>query len=1720
MFHSKIIVFRIEPFLQVGLRVKSDKLKSWKKSHFQRDYYKYASKMGSRRTKYINATDASAIILSEPSHIIWVNPLHWDMHKIYSISEHVDILKHFRRLREQYSYYDLWKAKDEFGSIVLYHRDKDRTIKQVQFVKARVRHGYVARIDHRRICVRPTSGGVTVPFILDTGSEITCCHESYVTHPWDIPKGVLATREPYSIMTANGTELHQTHNPIIARLKFGHKTILIKIFFFDNLECNLLGMDFVMDNGCSIITSPNAGFCLQFAGDPQTVPTFLNMRMPAYPIKDVTIPPTKPGEEIEIECKVKDLHCAHVRIRTTSNLSVPQIAPLLYDVNCSKVTIKVNNPLPIAIDLRTEDEVGLADIIQGSFVKTNRKQVFFVQDHAPPNMKDVIAFKDKLLLDKNLDTIQQSLGAGDDSSDEEDHFMPMNKTVKADILKDVNIKPAGLFDEKEAPQAVDHIIDALMEEETSRHEDFLEPGQPELKGYDFKIQDDKTAVPIVLPEDEYLRMLRKTVTDLFPEKYVEMMIAFFLNDCTTLIPKHSLDIGKMKGAVIKDFGFPDDCKVKTPCYRLSKEERDIAEAMLEDMVTYKILVKGTSAYYSAVFVIPKSTPGQYRLVTDYREANKVSKSAFYGIPTISQILDKIAFVKPKLFSKIDIKMAYASIPLEGKAQEQAALISPSGVVYRCRRLLFGNKVSPAIFNEKMGAILQRKPGFDWQHSYFSQFFDDIIIYSSEPPQHFLDDFPDATPETFHLYIVKTVLMKLNDWGLRISLEKCAFLQEEVDFLGRRLNKYGVLISPRHIKRLQQIQTPTTKKEVESIIGMISWHQFQLLLYPMYIQPIRDVMKKEKFEWTKDAQRALTYFKQIVTEDLITFWPDFTQPVYVCTDASDYAFGAMAYQILEVDTSLPNWKDLLPTNLKAPLKPVFPSSGSGVPSPFCSQDPQLVLQEFEKMNLNMKVNPELSHTTTYYYLKPVAYYGRAFSEQQRRWTALEKEASALSSTLMGFHEMLKSFKKIYCIVDSQSLLYLLKGQQMRNNKITRWVLQIKEYSNASYFFLHCKGKLHTLADTLSRNVFIPMIKEEKQGKINMKKPLIVSSPFRSGEMVNLQQVEMLIKEFPNLVYQFHEEQPPPLSYKEIEKLQHKTPLRYVNLIQTENVRLLLKYFTDSELQREQGKDENCAKIRRLLQDQSLQEQPDCEFGCQARHDHTYYYRFCSLIYRRKKLGDPPDDSGRLVIPESRVMVLFALYHTDNHCGALSLAESLSGPYYFPKMHQRLRQFTSRCHYCAIFKPAKTNTQLAMRPYRPILEPNFLWHIDEVLGLVPSGQEKMTSFLTCIEEFTGFKVAIGLSSRKADNIAKKLEERLLSVFGPSVIASDRGTNLLLAKEVVKKLKKYGVDTHIGVPYSPKSHGKVENANKSIEILLSIITDRTNETWSSNLNYVTALLNHRPQPHMNNLSSYYMMFGTHPPIPTKPHALQGKFPNPEDMEEIWKEHHAMLQELRRQDDKKKNKMYKRRGGQNHSRYQVGDLVYMMDVRIRQKPKLLARFFRLPLRIIQVRAPVVITQDLNLTGIIRCIHFDRIRPCLQYEAEAFQQLPPQIRVQLGTSFTAADLRALLQKENLTKMPNIYRLKPNEEIPVTTKQRIDPRIDLAPENPVVRKEKVTLDAPFDFEDTDWVDIFGTPSPEMLQIQDDNMQQDVSNQMATVAEEPPEPSTIDLPKQVSFEDDV
>ena len=93
--------------------------------------------------------------------------------------------------------------------------------------------------------------------------------------------------------------------------------------------------------------------------------------------------------------------------------------------------------------------------------------------------------------------------------------------------------------------------------------------------------------------------------------------------------------------------------------------------------------------------------------------------------------------------------------------------------------------SPAVFNAAMDKVLAPGDGFTWQRDHLIQYFDDLLVVSSDISEEYKKLYPQMTHEQFHLHIVKSVLLRLNDWGLRISPEKCLFLSKECEFLVRK-----------------------------------------------------------------------------------------------------------------------------------------------------------------------------------------------------------------------------------------------------------------------------------------------------------------------------------------------------------------------------------------------------------------------------------------------------------------------------------------------------------------------------------------------------------------------------------------------------------------------------------------------------------------------------------------------------------------------------------------------------------------------------------------------------------------------------------------------------------------------------------------------------------------------------------------------------------------------
>ena len=105
------------------------------------------------------------------------------------------------------------------------------------------------------------------------------------------------------------------------------------------------------------------------------------------------------------------------------------------------------------------------------------------------------------------------------------------------------------------------------------------------------------------------------------------------------------------------------------------------------------------------------------------------------------------------------------------------------------------------------------------------YIDDILIFSDDKTQH--------------MQHLDSVFYALGQQQYHIRLPKCEFLKSEVEFLGHRLSKDGIMTQQQKVDALQGWQTPfTTTKQVKSFLGAMAWYQnyiahFATLASPLY-----------------------------------------------------------------------------------------------------------------------------------------------------------------------------------------------------------------------------------------------------------------------------------------------------------------------------------------------------------------------------------------------------------------------------------------------------------------------------------------------------------------------------------------------------------------------------------------------------------------------------------------------------------------------------------------------------------------------------------------------------------------------------------------------------------------------------------------------------------------------------------------------------------------------
>ena len=453
------------------------------------------------------------------------------------------------------------------------------------------------------------------------------------------------------------------------------------------------------------------------------------------------------------------------------------------------------------------------------------------------------------------------------------------------------------------------------------------------------------------------------------------------------------DLPGYKGADF-DIEFTDEDAVAFQRWRsLTGPQKEFADKICQEMLDSGIieLAPPTDVKHCAnVVIAPKKDPdtGQWTLLrfcVDLRNVNKLTKPMPRSFPIPEEMFLEIGH--HQFYCALDLKAGFHQIKCTERAKHRLTFWW-NGIAYRFTRMPFGAINSPAVFQNAVEAELNA------HSSYAKVYIDDVLVWG------------DTVEEMMDR--LEAVLRSLHARGLMAHPGKTTIFASGVEYLGFMLTKDGMKPQQCKVAAIKRIPRPTTKEEVLSFLGLITYYRWFIQRYSHIAAPLRDLTKKDANvmkDWGEEHDRAFEHIKELLCTEgvgLKRFSPD--RPIFVHTDWSQLGLSAVLTQYYEEEDT-----------------------------------EYLVLATSRSCNKHERRYPP--------------FYGEMLAST---WGI-----NKLRPYLYGNYFTL--------ITDHKPLLYLMHKPDGLSDMHQRWQMQLLEYS---FDIIHRAGKEHANADVTSRFPVLP------------------------------------------------------------------------------------------------------------------------------------------------------------------------------------------------------------------------------------------------------------------------------------------------------------------------------------------------------------------------------------------------------------------------------------------------------------------------------------------------------------------------------------------------------------------------------------------------------------------------------------------------------------------------
>ena len=494
-------------------------------------------------------------------------------------------------------------------------------------------------------------------------------------------------------------------------------------------------------------------------------------------------------------------------------------------------------------------------------------------------------------------------------------------------------------------------------------------------------------------------------------------------------------------------------RVRAPEYVAGSATRAILEAWCEQGLQSGLLVKAeNSRWASRVLTVAKYTmggkregvPDAIRIVVDLTRANTQKVAT---VPIFAHAHLELARVSGhKWYATLDTAKGYHGFDTDRPSSDSTAVWLPhNGTValYRHTRAVMGDTTAGTTMNSRFAEAVANNVN-EKARKHISNQADDFCLFANS-----LEDL---------LYALDELLKMFDKFHFTVNPTKVRIGHSSVEYWGFTFDKMGSRPSPRNLSPVRQLQVPRTLKQLQAVLGLFNFYSAyirsfdksktppRLLTYSELISPLQELTrgKKEgaaKFcaRWGPPQQKAFETVQGILLAGVMLHAPDYTRPLRMCSDASDFGWGAALIQ------------DKLPNTQPDGKGPILPTPD----------------------NVNV-----------------IRMWSKAWTDSQRKLPVYFRESLALCLGVKKCRPYVISSKfPLIAQTDHLPLTWIRKS----SGKAAISQFLTSQIADVNFEISYLPGQLNVLADTISRPPFLGPLKPSTVGLDMMVKTLLGHLP---------------------------------------------------------------------------------------------------------------------------------------------------------------------------------------------------------------------------------------------------------------------------------------------------------------------------------------------------------------------------------------------------------------------------------------------------------------------------------------------------------------------------------------------------------------------------------------------------------------------------------------------------